>query len=111
MGKRAGATDWRSSSGRAFSGDLVGRPDGARLLAPWDEQLATLGSEILHRRLETLASWRRRSARSSVALAPDVAGVTLSYEASVAPAADRDATRQALLDALVRPGRGRTRRG
>ena len=33
-------------------GDLTGRPDADRLLAPWDEQLATLGSEIVHRRLE-----------------------------------------------------------
>ena len=31
-------------------GDLATRADGERLLAPWDEQLAALGSEIVHRR-------------------------------------------------------------
>ena len=36
-----------------------------------------------------------------VALAPGGAGVMLSYEPSVTPGADRDATRRALLDALV----------
>jgi DNA replication and repair protein RecF len=92
-------------------GDLVGRPDGERLLAPWDEQLATLGSEILHRRLETLAFLAEAVREIQLALAPDTAGATLAYEASVAPAGEREGTRQALLEALVEARAGDLRRG
>jgi DNA replication and repair protein RecF len=82
-------------------GDLAGRPDAERLLAPWDEQLATLGSEIMHRRLDVLALLADAVREVLRALAPEGAGVMLGYEPSVTPGADRDATRAALLLALA----------
>ena len=82
-------------------GDLAGRPDADRLLAPWDEQLATLGSEIVHRRLETLALLADAVRDVQNALAPEMAGVVLGYEPSVAPGADREMTRGALRVALA----------
>jgi len=70
-------------------GDLTGRPDGDRLLAPWDEQLATLGSEIVHRRLEALALLADavREVQVSLTLRP------LSVEASWIARAIRSITR------------------
>ena len=91
--------------------DLAGRPDAGRLLAPWDEQLASLGSEIVHRRLEVLA-WLADAAREVLgALAPPVTGVTLGYEPSVTPGAEREATRSALRLALAAARAGDLRRG
>lgn len=81
-------------------GDLATRADGERLLAPWDEQLATLGGEIVHRRLETLALLADAVREVQAALAPGTGSVRLGYEPSVPPGADRDATRRALLEAL-----------
>lgn len=92
-------------------GDLAGRPDAERLLAPWDEQLATLGSEVVHRRLESLALLADAVREVHRALAPAAAGVVLSYEPSVPPGADRRATRAALLAALEAARAGELRRG
>jgi DNA replication and repair protein RecF len=92
-------------------GDLAGRPDAERLLAPWDEQLATLGSEIVHRRVDTLALLADAVREVLRALAPDGAGVMLGYEPSVTPGADRDATRVALLAALAGAHANELRRG
>jgi DNA replication and repair protein RecF len=92
-------------------GDLSGRPDAERLLLPWDEQLATLGSEIVHRRLEVLALLADAVREVLAALAPGAAGVVLRYEPSVTPGATRDATRSALLDALAAGRAGDMRRG
>ena len=92
-------------------GDLAGRPEADRLLAPWDEQLATLGSEIVHRRVETLALLADAVREVQRALAPEVAGVILSYEPSVAPGADRETTRCALRGALAAARAGDLRRG
>jgi DNA replication and repair protein RecF len=82
-------------------GDLAGRADAERLLAPWDEQLATLGSELVHRRLDALAFLADAVREVHRALAPAAAGVTLSYEPSVPPGADRALTRDALGRALA----------
>lgn len=92
-------------------GDLGGRSDASRLLAPWDEQLATLGGEIVHRRLEVLALLADAVREVLGALAPGAAGVILSYEPSVAPGADREATRSALRVALAAAQAGDLRRG
>jgi DNA replication and repair protein RecF len=91
--------------------DLAGRPDAVRLLAPWEEQLATLGSEIVHRRLDTLALLADAVREIHSALAPAAAGVRLSYEPSVTPGADRTATGAALLAALDAARPAELRRG
>jgi DNA replication and repair protein RecF len=92
-------------------GDLGGRADGERLLAPWDEQVAALGSELVHRRLETLAAVAEAVRVVQDALAPRTDGVSLGYEPSVTPGADREATRRALLAALGSSRAGDLRRG
>ena len=92
-------------------GDLGGRPDGDRLLLPWDEQLAGLGSEIVHRRLEALALLADAVRGVLEALVPGSDGVSLGYEPSVAPGTDREATRGALLAALATTRAGDVRRG
>jgi DNA replication and repair protein RecF len=91
--------------------DLAGRPDGAQLLAPWDEQLATLGSELVHRRVETLALVADAAREVQAVLAPEAAGVTLSYEPTVPPGGDRETSQRALLSALVASRPGDLRRG
>jgi DNA replication and repair protein RecF len=92
-------------------GDLAGRPDAERLLAPWDEQLAALGSEIVHRRLDALALLAETVNDVHRALAPGAAGVTLGYEPSAPLGGERGATRDALLAALVAARPGELRRG
>jgi DNA replication and repair protein RecF len=92
-------------------GDLAGRADAERLLAPWDEQLAALGSEVVHRRLETLAGLADAVQDVHRALAPGAAGVSLAYEPSVPPGADRGRTRDALHAALTAGRAGDLRRG
>ncbi len=92
-------------------GDLAGRADAERLLAPWDEQLAAFGAEIVHRRLETLALVADTVGDVHRALAPAAAGVTMSYEPSVPLGEDRSATRSALLAALAAARPGELRRG
>lgn len=92
-------------------GDLVGRPDAERLLAPWDEQLAALGSDIVHRRLATLALLADTVREVHRVLAPGAEGVTLRYEPSVRLGEERGATRDALLAALVAARPGELRRG
>jgi DNA replication and repair protein RecF len=82
-------------------GDLAGRVDAERLLAPWDEQLATLGSELVHRRLDALGFLGDAVREVHRALAPAAAGVTLGYEPSVPPGAERAGTRDALAAALA----------
>jgi DNA replication and repair protein RecF len=81
--------------------DLTGRAEGARLLDPWDEQLAGLGSEIVHRRLDVLATLAPEAQVIREALMPDRGPLALRYEASVAPDATPAATREALRTALV----------
>ncbi len=92
-------------------GDLAGRPDGEQLLMPWDEQLASLGSELVHRRVDALAHVAEAAREVQAALAPETAGVTLSYEPTVTLGADRETTRGALLTALVAARPGDLRRG
>jgi DNA replication and repair protein RecF len=90
---------------------LAGRPDVERLLAPWDEQVATLGSEILHRRLETLTELRRDAGAVWRALAPEGAQMELAYAPAVAPGADTAASRDRLLAALAAGRRQELARG
>jgi DNA replication and repair protein RecF len=82
-------------------GELRGRTDAGRLLAPWDEQLAALGSEIVHRRLETLTRLRDDVREIWRMLAADDTPLELDYAAVVPPAADPAATREGLLAALA----------
>ncbi len=81
-------------------GQLEGRLDVERLLAPWDEQVATLGSEVVHRRLETLAVLAAELQSVHRTLAGAGAAVTVAYEPAVPPAEDRAGTRERLLAAL-----------
>jgi DNA replication and repair protein RecF len=92
-------------------GDLAGRADAERLLAPWDEQLAALGSEIVHRRVEVLALLADTVGDVHRALAPTAPGVTLSYEPSVPLGEERSLTRATLLAALAAARPGELRRG
>jgi len=84
---------------------LAGRADAARLLTPWDEQAAALGSEIVHRRLATLEALRNDAREVWGALAPDGRTLELAYAAGVAPGPDPEGTRERLLAALA-AGRG-----
>ncbi len=92
-------------------GRLAGRPDAERLLGPWDEQVATLGSAILHRRQETLGSLAEDGRQVWEALAPREPRLGLAYEAAVAPAATAGETRERLLGALVAGRRAELARG
>jgi DNA replication and repair protein RecF len=79
---------------------LGSRADGPRLLAPWDDQVATLGSEIVHRRLDTLAALGAEASEVLRALGGDGAVLTLDNAPAVAPGADPGETRVRLLAAL-----------
>jgi DNA replication and repair protein RecF len=79
---------------------LGGRDDGPRLLAPWDDQVATLGSEIVHRRLETLAALGAEAGEVLRALGGPGAELALKYTPAVAPGTDAGETRARLLAAL-----------
>jgi DNA replication and repair protein RecF len=92
-------------------GQLAGRADADRLLEPWDEQLARLGAEIVHRRLETLAQLAAELQAVHRALAPAAPAVALAYEPAVAPGPARDGTRDALRAALVAGRAQELRRG
>lgn len=80
---------------------LLGRGDVDRLLAPWDEQIAALGSEIVHRRIEAVAALGQDMRVIWEALVPGGAPLVLEYVSQVAPGPRPDATRARLLDALV----------
>jgi DNA replication and repair protein RecF len=81
-------------------GQLVGRADADRLLGPWDEQVAALGSEIVHRRLDTLATVAGDVRDVWHALAPAGERLALEYAPRLAPGDDAAATRQRLRAAL-----------
>ena len=87
-------------------GDLASRPDAGRLLEPWDEQLAALGSEIVHRRLEVLGVLAVEAREIREALMPDGGALELRYEASVEPETSVAGT-QARLRAALAAGRVR----
>lgn len=82
-------------------GHLAGRADAVRLLAPWDEQAAVLGSEVVHRRLETLAVLAEDAGAVWHQLAPQGTAMGLEYAPALAPGADVAATRERLMAALV----------
>lgn len=90
---------------------LSGRPDAARLLTPWDEQLAALGGEILHRRIETLAALAQEARSIGADLLPGGAEISFRYEAVVPPADDVESTRARLLAALTNGRAAELRRG
>jgi DNA replication and repair protein RecF len=82
-------------------GRLGGRPDLERLLSPWDEQVGVLGSEIVHRRLETLAGLSQDGGAVWRALAPAADEVTLIYAPAVEPGPDASATAERIRGALA----------
>ena len=84
---------------------LAGRADAERLLRPWDEQVAALGSEIVHRRMETLETVSQDAGAVWRALAPPGAEMALVYAPGVAPGPAAEATCGRLLAALA-SGRG-----
>ncbi len=92
-------------------GQLAGRSDAERLLAPWDEQLAALGGELVHRRLDTLEVLGRDTAEVWRALASDGAAMALVYGPVVTPGSDVAATRERLLVALAEGRRRDLQRG
>jgi DNA replication and repair protein RecF len=91
--------------------DLAARADAERLLGPWDEQLATLGADIVHRRLETLAALAGEIQSVVHVLAPAAPPVSLTYEPSIPPGVDRSSTRAALAAALAAARPQELRRG
>jgi DNA replication and repair protein RecF len=92
-------------------GDLLSRGDGERLLAPWDEQIATLGSEIIHRRLEVLAALAAEGGAIHRTLAPAAPPIELRYAPATEPADSRGGTRVRLLAALAARRGDELRRG
>ncbi len=96
--------------GRLLSA-LAGTGGSERLLAPWEEQLARLGSEIVHRRLEGLATVARDVGEVWRVLAPEAPAVVLTYEPSVAPGAEPAATSERLRGALAARRAEEARRG
>ena len=92
-------------------GRLAGRADAERLLAPWDEQVAVVGSEIVHRRIETLEVLSQDTREVWRALAPDGADMALVYAPVVPPGESLAATRERLLAALAAGRRAELQRG
>jgi DNA replication and repair protein RecF len=92
-------------------GSVAGRADAERLLGPWDEQVAGLGSEIVHRRLDVLASLGGEVAATHAELAPEAPPIALIYTPAVMPRATVPETRAALHAALVRRRGEEVRRG
>ncbi|MBI4011149.1 MAG: DNA replication and repair protein RecF [Candidatus Rokubacteria bacterium] len=82
-------------------GHLAGRADADRLLAPWDEQVAGLGGEIVHRRIETLEVLSHDTREVWRALAHDAAEMALVYAPIVPPGESAAATGERLLAALA----------
>jgi DNA replication and repair protein RecF len=82
-------------------GHLAGRGDADRLLAPWDEQVAALGSDVTHRRLEALAGLAEDAAAVWRELAPQGTTMGLEYAPALAPGPDAASTRERLLGALT----------
>ena len=87
-------------------GDLAGRPDAGRLLDPWDEQLSSLGSEIVHRRLDGLGTLAAAAREIREVLMPGAGALELRYAATVEPEASVALTRDRLYAALA-AGRAR----
>lgn len=85
--------------GRLLAG-LRGRKDANRLLEPWDEQVATLGSEILHRRIETLARLAGDTQAVWRLVAADDRRLELAYVPATPPGAERGETARCILAAL-----------
>jgi DNA replication and repair protein RecF len=90
---------------------LAGRSDADRLLGPWDEQLATLGGELVHRRLEALAAVAHEAAALGRRLWPQEATIELRYVPTVVPGDTAAATRERLIEALVEGRRRELQRG
>jgi DNA replication and repair protein RecF len=92
-------------------GRLAGRADGDGLLAPWDEQAARLGSEIMHRRIETLAALAPDVRAAWRALAADEQDLELGYVPQTEPGPGREETRGRLLERLQARRRAEMARG
>jgi len=87
------------------------RADATRVLEPWDAQVAGLGSEIVHRRLDVLAVLGGVAQEVWRALAPAGRGLALEYVSDVAPGADQAETRERLRAALGAARRAELARG
>jgi DNA replication and repair protein RecF len=92
-------------------GDLGPRADRDRLLAPWDEQVAGLGAEIIHRRLEALAVLAAEAGGIHRALAPAAGAVEFRYTPATEPGVGPGQTRERLLHALGAARAAEVRRG
>lgn len=92
-------------------GELGLRADRDRLLAPWDEQLAGLGAEIVHRRLEALAALAAEGGAIHRALAPAAGALEIRYAPATEPGAGQGDTRARLLVALAAARAAELRRG
>ncbi len=92
-------------------GRLAGRADIDRLLAPWDEQVAALGSEIVHRRIETLETLNRDTGEVWRALANGAGEMALVYAPHREHGSDPAETRHRFLAALAAGRAVETQRG
>lgn len=92
-------------------GRLAGRADAERLLVPWDEQVAALGSEIVHRRVETLETLSQDTREIWGALGSDGAEMRVVYAPGVPPGPTVAATRERLREALAAGRRQELARG
>ena len=92
-------------------GRLAGRADQGDLLAPWDDQVARLGSEIVHRRLETLEALGEDVGEVWRALVGEGEGLELVYVPEVIPGGSREETARGLLAMLSARRRAEVARG
>jgi DNA replication and repair protein RecF len=92
-------------------GRLAGRADADGLLAPWDEQVARLGSEIVHRRIETLAAVAPDVGAVWQALGADAPALELGYLPETEPGDSREQTQARLAERLQARRRAEVARG
>jgi DNA replication and repair protein RecF len=92
-------------------GGLAGRGDLERLLAPWDEQVVTLGADIVHRRLDTLEALGGDMQEIWRIVAPQEAPMAVAYAPAVPVGGDAAGTRERLAAALRAARRAELRRG
>ncbi len=90
---------------------LAGRADAGTLLEPWDQQVAELGAEIVHRRLAALAVLRQDAGEVWRILAAGNVGLALEYAPSVEVGDDAAATAGQLRAALGGGRRAELARG
>jgi DNA replication and repair protein RecF len=90
---------------------LAGRGDAARLLEPWDQQVAGLGAEIIQRRAEVVETVAEEVRAVAGALAARGGEVSLAYASALPVAEGPAATRDGILAALAAGRAAELRRG